>query len=87
MNVPKIELTASNTTKVFLPSLTMFFSYETCVGFRSNEHGYVFTATAYSNTTAKHLTAFGSEKADRVPQAEFDVKLQEALKATFTGTD
>ena len=81
---PEIETPAANCTKVFLDTghgiLTLFFSYSTCIGFRSNKHGYVFTAEQHSRTTARHMSGvFNCSKEDKVPAEEFTAKLQEAL--------
>jgi len=89
MREVNIEIPAPNTAKVFLPNgLTLFYSYTTVVGFRSNVHGYVFTDKTYSNTTSKHLkNVFGSDKSDRVPHEEFESKLQEAYGSVFVKTE
>ena len=85
VTVPSLEVSAPNTAKVYLPTLTMFFSYTTCVGFRSNKHGYVFTDKTYSNTTARHMkSVFMCNKEDKVPHEEFEAKLQEALWEVYT---
>jgi hypothetical protein len=79
MNV-KLKQTASNCTEVTVGSVTLYFSYETCVGFYHGSTGTVLSENIWSRTTGKHLSSFG-DKSYRVPHAEFQSKLEEVMKA------
>lgn len=83
-NLPEVEIPAPNTLKVFMPhSLTLMYSYSTCVGF-AYKGDRTFTAASFSNTTARHLSSvFGSDKSERVPAEEFDKALETALAEVF----
>jgi hypothetical protein len=82
-NLPDINIPATNCLKVFLPGLTLFYSYETCVGF--NAKGIVmFTNQSYSQTTARHMSGvFGASKEDKVSPEKFKYELERALAGIF----
>lgn len=85
--LPDIEIPAPNTMKLFLPGLTLYYSYETCVGF-NNKGIRIFTSEKYSNTTARHMTGvFNAAKEDRVSPEEFKEKLENALAEVFTESE
>jgi hypothetical protein len=78
MNV-SLRQTASNCTEVTIGEITLYFSYETCVGFHHASTGTVLSENIWSRTTGKHLTGFGSKDC-RIPHAEFQKKLEEVTK-------
>jgi hypothetical protein len=84
LRLPKIEIVAPNVTKLYLPGgLTLYFSYEECVGFRSNDER-VFSSEFHSKTTSKHMTAhFQSEKKERVAPEIFAEKLEKEFDKLF----
>lgn len=63
-----------------LPKITIWFSYEVPVAFRSGKHGRVVRQNVWSNTTGRHLNLIdGGAKSDRVNSETFENQLQEAL--------
>ena len=63
-----------------LPGITIWFSYETPIAFRSNEHGRVVRQNLWGPTTGKHMKVIdGGAKSDRVNSETFETLLQEAL--------
>lgn len=84
ITLPRIELIAPNVTKLFLPNLTLFYSYETVVGFKGRDGKYYFTNERYTNTTSAHMTKhFGSEKKERVSPELFAEKLEIELSSVY----
>jgi hypothetical protein len=77
MNV-SLKQTASNCTEVKVGEVTLFFSYETCVGFHHASTGTVLSENIWSRTTGKHLNSFGSKDC-RIPHADFQKKLEEVM--------
>ncbi|MGE5433040.1 MAG: hypothetical protein ACM3QX_18325 [Syntrophomonadaceae bacterium] len=77
MNAPRIR-TDSNFTRLELNSLTLFYSYETIIGFHTPETGMVISENVWSQTTGKHLNRLGDKK-DRIPYDEFQEKLDQVL--------
>ncbi len=71
--------TGENALAVQIGALTLYFSYETVIGFRSPEKGFVVSKNVWSRTTGKHLNAF-SDKRDRIDNTEFQKLLEETLK-------
>lgn len=84
IRLPEIEIVAPHVTKLFLPGgLVLFYSYEECVGFRSNDER-VFTNEFHSKTTSRHMSEhFQSEKKDRVEPEIFSDKLEKAFDELF----
>jgi len=72
------QFAGNNTTQVTVsPSLTLYFSYETCVAFRHNGE-LVASQNAWSSTTGKHLNAIpGYDKSEALPYEEFTGLLSE----------
>jgi hypothetical protein len=84
IRLPKIEVIAPNVCKVYLPTLTLMYSYETVVGFKGGNGKVVFTSERYTNTTSKHLTTiFGSEKKERLDPEVFAELLEKELDRVF----
>lgn len=75
MNLPTIDLVASNFTIVYVGDMTLWFSYSTMVAFRKGAVK-VVSENQWSKTTGKHLNAIESDKALRVPYDEFCQKWQ-----------
>jgi hypothetical protein len=59
--------------------LTLYFSYQTCVGFWLSGHGRVVSENVWSNTTAKHLNTWEPDKTRRVKHDEFEKQLEAVL--------
>lgn len=73
------ENSARNFNKVTLGDIiTLWFSYETIVAFRTAETGFCVTENIWGNTTGKHLN-WVSDKADRLPREVFLDKLNSIL--------
>lgn len=59
-----------------------YFSYKTCVAFRTVEFGLVVRSNDWGPTTGKHLNAIdggGSAKGKRLPGEEFEQRLSAIL--------
>lgn len=69
------ENSARNFNKIQIGGLvTLWFSYETIVAFRTAETGFCVTENIWGPTTGKHLNWI-SDKSDRLPREEFLDKL------------
>lgn len=77
MNV-SLRIERPNCTTVRIGGVSLYFSYETIVGFRTSETGTVLSENIWSQTTGKHLNVHGCRE-DRIPHAEFEKKLEEVL--------
>lgn len=67
----------NNMTSVSVGSLTLWFSYDTCVAFCNNHVGeLVVSENVWSQTTGKHLNWIDSDKKKRVPHEEFTARLK-----------
>lgn len=71
--------TGENALAVQIGELTVYFSYETVVAFRSPKTGLVVSENVWSTTTGKHLNAIGP-KDMRIDNEEFQILLNETLK-------
>lgn len=69
----------SNAKKVSIGDLTLYFSYETIVGFHHYTTGNVARENDWGPTTGKHFNVF-SEKKERLGAEQFQAKLQELLR-------
>ena len=68
-----------NETTVHLPGLTIWFSYETPIAFRSSEGEFV-RENDWGPTTGKHLNRIdGGYREGRIPGSEFEERLQVAI--------
>jgi hypothetical protein len=84
ITLPRIELIAPNVMKLFLPNLTMMYSYEECVGFKGRDGKYYYSAEFHSKTSSKHLSQyFGSEKKERVSPELFAETLEIELNSVY----
>ena len=73
---------AKNFNKVEIGDLELYFSYETCVGFRTSKTGLVVSENIWGSTTGKHLNWLdGGRKDCRIPNGEFKKQLKELLES------
>ena len=73
---------AKNFNMVEIGDLELYFSYETCVGFRTSKTGLVVSENIWGSTTGKHLNWLdGGRKECRVPNGEFEKQLKELLES------
>jgi hypothetical protein len=68
----------TNFTTVDLGSLSLAFSYTTVVGF-SLSSGWVVCENDWGSTTGKHLNWLEPDKKRRLPRAEFEKQLSDAM--------
>ena len=79
-NTPKLHQLAANFSRVDLPGISIYYSYETPIAFYGSE-GLVIRQNDWSTTTGKHLNAVNERKSIRITGAEFSAKLE----AEFAG--
>ena len=60
-------------------TLTLHYSYDTVVAFRTPSTGLVISKNAWSRTTGKHLNYIDRDKSKRIPEKEFEEKLIQVL--------
>ena len=73
---------AKNFNKVEIGDLELYFSYETCIGFRTSKTGLVVSKNIWGSTTGKHLNWIdGGSKEGRIPNDEFEKQLNELLES------
>ena len=66
--------------RVDVGNLTLWYSYKTVIAFRAPGTGRVVSENAWSTTTGKHLNQIdGGDKKNRLPRAEFEDKLRQAI--------
>lgn len=61
--------------------LTIWYSYNTPVAFKTTRMGFVIRKNDWSKTTGKHLNWIDADKSKRIDGTEFEKKLEEALNA------
>lgn len=61
---------AKNFNSVSIGDITLYFSYETIVAFRTPKTGMVASENVWGNTTGKHLNWI-SDKSQRIPRQDF----------------
>ena len=72
---------AKNFNKVEIGDLEIYFSYETCVGFRTSKTGLVVSENIWGITTGKHLNWLdGGRKQHRISNDDFEKQLVEVVK-------
>lgn len=79
------ENSAQNFNRVQIGHLTVWFSYETIVAFRTPQTGLVATENVWGPTTGKHLNWI-CDKRQRIPREEFLDKLN-SIKINFSMGD
>jgi len=73
---------AKNYNMVEIGDLELYFSYETCVGFRTSKTGLVVSENIWGSTTGKHLNWLdGGRKDCRISNSEFKKQLKELLES------
>lgn len=72
----------ANFYEVQINELSLYFSYETIIGFQNGCNPPVISENVWSTTTGKHLNQIAL-KEKRIPHEEFKVKLDKLLKETF----
>lgn len=72
-----------NFTRVNVGEVSFYFSYETVVGVTgpTTDHEWIARENDWGPTTGKHLAYFSPDKKARLPRAEFEAVLAEALNA------
>lgn len=70
----------AHSLKVETENITLYYSYDTIVAFRSPETGLVVSKNVWGTTTGKHLNWIDDNKDIRLSRAEFIQKLNEAIK-------
>lgn len=58
-----------------LGSITLYYSYDTIIGFCTPNTGLCVTENVWGTTTGRHLNMI-SEKKDRIPREEFKKRLE-----------
>jgi len=72
----------TNSLKVTINSLTLFFSYETIVAFQDGENALKVIHNQWGATTGKHLNFIdGGCKSNRLSEKEFTEELEKTLRA------
>lgn len=87
MNIPVIENYGkyssdnygAHTLRVRLDTITLYYSYNTVVAFKSWKSGLVVCENVWGPTTGKHLNWIDPYKNYRVPHSLFQKRLEEAL--------
>lgn len=81
----RLVKTASNLYELKLPSLSIWFSYETPIAYMKplGNHAYdiQITKNIWSTTTGKHLNIIDRDKTKRIENSEFNERLQKAVNA------
>ena len=78
MNI-RLTNIASNFNEVEINDLTLWFSYQTVVGFRTPKTGIVCIENQWGSTTGKHLNYIQSDKKKRVSDSKFNEMLESIL--------
>jgi len=72
----------TNSMRVTIGSLTLYFSYETVIAFRDGENGLQVIQNRWGPTTGKHLNLIdGGNISKRLPEKEFNEMLKRTLIA------
>lgn len=85
MNTPLITLSKSskNLTAVQLPNVTLYFSYETCIGFKDKPtNTAVVSENLWGSQTGSHINLVNPDFSARLPRSEFAVALATVLSAS-----
>jgi hypothetical protein len=69
----------AHTVAVDVGSLTLYFSYNTVVAFRDNVD-FQISENVWSRTTGKHLNWLDPDKSKRLPNSEFEERLENVLR-------
>lgn len=70
----------TNSIKLIIGSLTLYFSYWTVVAFEDHNNGLKVVQNQWGSTTGKHLNFIdGGNKSARLSKKEFDEALEKTL--------
>ena len=69
-----------NTLKVYIGTLTLYYSYKTIVAYHDYEDGLTVCENIWSVTTGKHLNWINRDKSTRVDSDKFDEMLKLSLE-------
>ncbi len=67
---------AVNTLQLNIKDLTLYYSYETIIGFHTTYDGLIVCENIWSNTTGKYLNSICPDKKRRLPYTEFLTRLE-----------
>lgn len=70
----------SEATCTIIGKVTLYWSYQTLIGFTTDEGGTWRCEEYYSKTTSKHLGQFGILNAPRLPSIMLEKKALQALR-------
>jgi len=70
--------------EVSIADVDFYFSYKTCVAFRSRSGGLVIRENSWGPVTGKHLNWICSDKSKRIKSDEFD-KLLDEISVSLPG--
>jgi|SRR5690349_16305730 len=74
----------NHTLQIFLPGITLWYSYKTIVAYRDSQDGLVVCENIWGPTTGKHLNWIDDgDKKNRIKSDEFDTMLKAALERHF----
>lgn len=65
---------------IAIGEVTLFFSYDTVIGFIAYPYGEVISENVWTVTTGKHLNWLQPDKSRRVSNEEFEEKLTQVLE-------
>jgi len=69
----------SHTQRIDVGNLSLWFSYDTVIAFRTPNAGFFITENVWGPTTGKHLNWIDPNKARRLKSDDFDERLEAAL--------
>lgn len=74
----KLRKTMSNMHEVSINSKgTFYFSYETCIAFRTPDYGLIIRENDWGPTTGKHLNYIDPDKSIRISGEDFETMLED----------
>lgn len=73
---------ANHFYEVAINELSLYFSYETIIGFQNGCNPPVISENVWSSTTGKHLNQI-AQKDKRIPHSQFEEILGKLLQETF----
>lgn len=65
----------ANCVEITVGNVDFLFSYETCVGFHTNQTGKVVSENVWGPTTGKHINSWQPDKKLRLDRDDFERKL------------
>lgn len=79
MEIKLIKAMNNNLTEVVIGKLTLWFSYQTVIGFYTPDTGIIASENIWSNTTGRHLNSF-SDKDQRIDRQLFQEQLDQVVE-------